>query len=104
MTRANSSTERVHQSTKSRQFKDIMVVLIKSAPSQFLDLLSPLSSTNLRPIRYMERHSSLASKGLAVSVEQVSMFLTADGTVISFFEHSADDVEYVVSPRNPSIY
>lgn len=23
------------------------------------------------------------------------MFLTADGTVISFFEHSADDVEYV---------
>ncbi|KAH8148424.1 uncharacterized protein LAJ45_07526 [Morchella importuna] len=48
---------------------------------------------NKERTQYMERHSSLASKGLAVSVEQVSMFLTADGTVISFFEHSADDVE-----------
>lgn len=48
---------------------------------------------------YMERHSSLAPKGLAVSVEQVSMFLTADGTVISFFEHSADDVEPPILSR-----
>ncbi|KAL0636907.1 hypothetical protein Q9L58_004129 [Maublancomyces gigas] len=48
---------------------------------------------NKERTEYMEKHSSLASKGLAVSVEQVSMFLTADGTVISFFEHSADDVE-----------
>lgn len=52
----------------------------------------------------MERHSSLASKGLAVSVEQVSMFLTADRTVISFFEHSADDVEYVTLLRNYPIW
>jgi hypothetical protein len=46
-------------------------------------------------LRYMEKHSSLVSKGLAVSVEQVSMFLTNDGIVISFFENSADDIECV---------
>ena len=33
---------------------------------------------------YMETHSALASKNLAVSVEQVSIFLTADNTVVSY--------------------
>ncbi|KAF2398849.1 hypothetical protein EJ06DRAFT_558026 [Trichodelitschia bisporula] len=42
---------------------------------------------------YMERNSGLTRKNLAVSVEQVSLFLTADNTVIAFFEHSADDIE-----------
>lgn len=46
----------------------------------------------------MEKYSSLSSKGLRVSVEQVSMFLTEDGTIISFFENSADDVEYAPLP------
>jgi Mg2+ and Co2+ transporter CorA len=44
-------------------------------------------------IEYMERHSALGKKGLAVSMEQVSMFLTQDNTVISFFEYSAQDIE-----------
>ncbi|KAI7105223.1 hypothetical protein KC352_g37165, partial [Hortaea werneckii] len=48
---------------------------------------------------FMERHSVLASEDLAVSVEQVSIFLTADNTVISFFEHSADDVETPIIDR-----
>ena len=43
---------------------------------------------NVERIMYMERHSALAAKGLAVNVEQVSIFLTSDNTVISFFEHS----------------
>ncbi|KAK3625771.1 hypothetical protein LTR56_019399 [Elasticomyces elasticus] len=42
---------------------------------------------------FMEKHSVLADEDLAVSVEQVSIFLLADNTVISFFEHSAEDVE-----------
>jgi Mg2+ and Co2+ transporter CorA len=42
---------------------------------------------------FMERNSPLTRKGLAVSIEQVSLFLTDDNTVIAFFEHSADDVE-----------
>ena len=41
----------------------------------------------------METHSALQAKGLMVGVEQVSIFLTADNTVVSFFEHSAGDIE-----------
>ncbi|RMD40778.1 hypothetical protein DV735_g4323, partial [Chaetothyriales sp. CBS 134920] len=41
---------------------------------------------------FMEKHSALAQEGLVVSVEQVSIFLLTDNSVISFFEHSADDV------------
>ncbi|KAK4554327.1 hypothetical protein LTR86_008535 [Recurvomyces mirabilis] len=65
-------------------------------------------STPIKPIRtlhryesaqipshtaFMEKHSVLADEDHAVSVEQVSIFLMSDNTVISFFEHSAPDVE-----------
>lgn len=48
---------------------------------------------------YMEKHSALANEDLVVSVEQVALFLLADNTVISFFEHSADDVERPILQR-----
>lgn len=48
---------------------------------------------NLDRTLYMEQNSTLAKRKLAVSVEQVSVFVTADNTVISFFEHSAAEVE-----------
>ncbi|KAL8939631.1 MAG: hypothetical protein Q9211_002650 [Gyalolechia sp. 1 TL-2023] len=64
---------------------------------------------NEERIQFMERHSALASKNLAVSVEQVSIrdcwftvrkvFLTADNTVISFFESSAEDIETPILTR-----
>jgi len=54
---------------------------------------------NKERIEYMEKYSSLSSKGLRVSVEQVSMFLTEDGTIISFFENSADDIEPPILQR-----
>lgn len=54
---------------------------------------------NQERIQYMEKYSSLSSKGLRVSVEQVSMFLTEDGTIISFFENSADDIEPPILQR-----
>lgn len=50
-------------------------------------------------IEFMERHASLASKGLCVTLEQVSMFLHADNTVTSFFETSADDIEAPIVRR-----
>ncbi|KAL6707852.1 hypothetical protein ACN47E_003752 [Coniothyrium glycines] len=49
--------------------------------------------------KYMEEHSTLASKGLMVSVEQVSIFLQSDNTVVSFFEHSADVIEKPILKR-----
>ncbi|KAK5653172.1 hypothetical protein OQA88_9271 [Cercophora sp. LCS_1] len=48
---------------------------------------------------FMEKHSALSSKGLAVACEQVSMFITQDNTIISFFELSADDVERPIIRR-----
>ncbi|MCJ1358666.1 MAG: hypothetical protein MMC33_008666 [Icmadophila ericetorum] len=48
---------------------------------------------------FMEMHSSLAEKGLAVSVEQVSIFLTASNTLVSFFESSAGDIEEPIMAR-----
>ncbi|KAI9867754.1 MAG: hypothetical protein M1823_009105, partial [Watsoniomyces obsoletus] len=47
----------------------------------------------------MERHGVLNSRGLKVSVEQVSVFLCAGSTVISFFEYSADDIELPILRR-----
>jgi Mg2+ and Co2+ transporter CorA len=54
---------------------------------------------NKERIEYMEQNSALASRELAVSVEQVSVFLTDDNTVICFFENSADDIEPPILKR-----
>ncbi|KAH0847591.1 hypothetical protein AYO21_01494 [Fonsecaea monophora] len=50
-------------------------------------------------IEYMERHAVLGHKGIGVSMEQVSIFLCADNTVISFFEYSAHDVQTPIIRR-----
>jgi Mg2+ and Co2+ transporter CorA len=57
------------------------------------------SPANEDRIEFMERHGVLNSRGLKVSVEQVSIFLCAGSTVISFFEYSADDVEIPILKR-----
>lgn len=54
---------------------------------------------NEERIKFMEKHSTLATKNLGVAVEQVSIFLTSDNTVISFFESSAEDIETPMIPR-----
>ncbi|KAF1979773.1 hypothetical protein BU23DRAFT_576662 [Bimuria novae-zelandiae CBS 107.79] len=49
--------------------------------------------------KYMEEHSTLAARDLMVSVEQVSIFLQSDNTLVSFFEHSADVIEEPILKR-----
>nr|POF13972.1 cobalt/magnesium transport protein cora [Quercus suber] len=82
---------------------------------EFVQAHTGLSATSpIKPIRtlhryesaqipehtaFMERHSALADEDLAVSVEQVAIFLLADNTVLSFFEHSADDIETPIYDR-----
>lgn len=66
---------------------------IRNNGAPFRTLQRYRGSVNPERAMYMERNSALTKKNLAVSVEQVSMFLTQDRTVISFFEHSADDIE-----------
>ena len=57
------------------------------------------AASNEARIEFMERHSSLTPYKMAVSAEQVSIFLTADNTVISFFEVSAGDIERPIIRR-----
>lgn len=57
------------------------------------------ASSNEARNDFMERHSALAPRGLAVTAEQVAMFITSDNTVIAFFEQSADDVEKPILAR-----
>ena len=56
-------------------------------------------NTNIERTEYMEKHSALAAKHLAVGVEQVSIFLMSDNTIVSFFESSAADVEIPIISR-----
>ena len=50
-------------------------------------------------VAYMEKNSILTRKGLGVSIEQVSVFLCSDNTVVSFFEHSGDVIEEPILKR-----
>ncbi|KAH7377564.1 cora family metal ion transporter-like protein [Cadophora sp. MPI-SDFR-AT-0126] len=54
---------------------------------------------NKERVEFMEKNSPLTSRKYAVSAEQVSIFLTSDNTVISFFEASADDIEEPIIQR-----
>lgn len=48
---------------------------------------------------FRKRGSMLTQHGLTVSLEQVGVFLCNDNTVISFLEHSADDIEEPIMSR-----
>jgi Mg2+ and Co2+ transporter CorA len=54
---------------------------------------------NLERILYLEQNSALTDKHLTVSVEQVGIFLCADNSVLSFFEHSANEIERMILKR-----
>jgi Mg2+ and Co2+ transporter CorA len=53
---------------------------------------------------WMERHSPLTAEDLAVSVEQVCLFLLNDNTVVSFFEQSGEEIERPIMARLNSKY
>ncbi|KAI3397004.1 hypothetical protein diail_11331 [Diaporthe ilicicola] len=57
------------------------------------------SGPNEARVDFMERHAALRPLDLAVIAEQVSMFITNDNTVISFFELSADLIEKPILTR-----
>ncbi|KUI63207.1 Magnesium transport protein CorA [Cytospora mali] len=54
---------------------------------------------NKARVEFMEKHAALAGRNLAVIAEQVSIFITNDNTIISFFELSADMVEKPILTR-----
>ncbi|KAK0711705.1 hypothetical protein B0H67DRAFT_586109 [Lasiosphaeris hirsuta] len=68
-------------------------------PSQVRTLQRYHASPNDPRTLFMEKNSALSRKKLAVTCEQVSMFITQDNTIISFFEVSAQDVEAPIVRR-----
>ncbi|KAI1114615.1 hypothetical protein F5Y14DRAFT_413957 [Nemania sp. NC0429] len=68
-------------------------------PNTFRTLQHYHAAPNAARTEYMEKHSALAARGLAVSAEQVAMFITSDNTVIAFFQQSADNVEEPILAR-----
>ncbi|KAJ5152281.1 hypothetical protein N7492_010576 [Penicillium capsulatum] len=84
-----------HDSKRSSHFGDVATAAGATARS----LQRYRGGPNGDRIEFMERHAALASKGLCVTLEQVSIFLHADNTVTSFFETSADDIEAPIVRR-----
>ncbi len=72
----------------------------RAPPEEFIRTLQRYrGGPNTERTDFMERNSTLRKKGLVVSIEQVSIFLTEDNTIISFFEQSAADVELPILSR-----
>ncbi|KAK5214014.1 hypothetical protein LTR99_004897 [Exophiala xenobiotica] len=69
------------------------------APQKVRTMQRYHSGPNQDRIDYMERHAVLRNRGIGVSMEQVSIFLCVDNTVISFFEYSAHDVQTPIIRR-----
>ncbi|KAF2632180.1 hypothetical protein BU25DRAFT_383890 [Macroventuria anomochaeta] len=86
-----------HLSTNSPAYQE------KHVPAEYRQAVKTLQAyrTDADPerTRYMEEHSTLNPKGLMVSVEQVSMFMQSNNTLLSFFEHSADVIEEPILRR-----
>lgn len=93
------STDRSDTLDSASGFKGTSTVQAPWAKREVKTLQRFHAGPNHDRTEYMERHSALGKKGLAVSMEQVSMFLTNDHTVISFFEYSAQDIETPIVRR-----
>ncbi|KIW21411.1 hypothetical protein PV08_01991 [Exophiala spinifera] len=83
----------------SNSFRHASKVEIPWAPKKVRTMQGYHSGPNQDRIDFMERHAVLRDRGIGVSMEQVSVFLCADNTVISFFEYSAHDVQTPIIRR-----
>ena len=96
--RSTGSADIVEGLQPSNSFKNAKVGT-PWAPKNIRTMQRYHAGPNQDRIDYMERHAVLAPKGIGVSMEQVSIFLCADNTVLSFFEYSAHDVQTPILHR-----
>ncbi|CCH44214.1 putative metal ion transporter [Wickerhamomyces ciferrii] len=83
-TRQQSLSERITTSNESRRLNETIVAQ---------------SSLSKRRHRLLDDQRPLSYRNLFVGVEQCSIFLTKDNTVISFFESSGDDIGNAILSR-----
>ncbi|AWU75424.1 uncharacterized protein C5L36_0B06690 [Pichia kudriavzevii] len=102
------TTKTLSDEYNDEQDRKLAYEIEHSSTNRRLTDLTFISSTKSR--KYRSRMSTinhmrpLMSKNLAVGVEQVSMYLTTDGTVITFFEHSASEIESAILSRLSAEY
>ncbi|ODQ68074.1 hypothetical protein NADFUDRAFT_81155 [Nadsonia fulvescens var. elongata DSM 6958] len=72
-------------------------VLSRTNMDTIYDWTNPILSH--KKSQYLASRRPLSSQHRAVGIEQVSLFLTNQNTVISFFEHSAGDIETPILAR-----
>lgn len=72
---------------------------LSNLPPRIRTLQRYHGGANEERTHFMEENSALRYNGLAVAVEQVSIFLTANNTIVTFFEQSAEDVETPILNR-----
>lgn len=73
-------------------YKPLSTLLAEQGMDTIHDWNNPYASIHQKSM-YIENKRPLSVYKRAIGVEQVSLFLTSQDTVISFFEHSAADIE-----------
>ncbi len=102
-TTSNARVPKSHKLNSATGFKHASSIIAPWAPHPIRSLQRYHSGPNEDRIEFMERHAVLSAKGVGVSMEQVSIFLARDNTVISFFESSAQEIEGPILQRLQSV-
>lgn len=88
----NSSSSSSSSSDNEDNHKSLSSILSAKGMETIYDWNNPYSAIQQKNT-YIESKRPLSAYKRAVGVEQVSLFLTSQSTVISFFERSAADIE-----------
>lgn len=88
----NMGSDDDSDSSTSTIDKPLSSLIAEMPTNTIYDWNNPYVASLNKPV-YIEKKRPLAAYRRAVGVEQVSLFLTDQQTVISFFEHSAADIE-----------
>ncbi|QPG76876.1 hypothetical protein FOA43_004270 [Brettanomyces nanus] len=104
----SSSASVSSSSPRHRHFKTLSEKIMEDPNVRTLTDLAVMpigkTSDSYQKLRKINLRRPLYSRNLGAGVEQLSLFLTTDGTVISFLEHSANDIEKAILPRLSSEY
>lgn len=66
--------------------------------------IKSLTGKSRRKLNRVQAHRPLTSKSLMVGTEQLSMYLTKDSTILTFFEHSTPEIENAILSRLSTEY
>lgn len=103
-----SDSVKLPPNSKYNNLQDDFINSIESATS-FRSLTDQpyfhsLNGRSRRKLNRVQSHRPLTSKSLMVGIEQLSMYLTKDNTILTFFEHYTPEVENAILSRLSTDY